>query len=130
MVFEANASVGGPLAVINLSGRVDGEAEAGLVAAYDRASAGSPLAILIDFSRVDFINSKGLALIVVLLRDSSRRGIRLAACGLTQHYIDIFEVTRLTEHVDVYPDVERARAALLSSAGSSSGRARAERLGA
>jgi anti-anti-sigma factor len=129
MSFEAQTGVCGPFAVLSLRGRIDGEAEAALVAAYDRAASGNPPAILIDFSQVGFINSKGLALIVVLLRDATRRGIRLAACGLTQHYIEIFEVTRLTEHVDVYPDIERARGALMPAEGRSFSRTTSERQG-
>ena len=55
-------------AVIELTGEVDGGAAAVLNAAYEQAVAdGEPGTVVLDFARVDYINSTGIALIVSVL---------------------------------------------------------------
>jgi hypothetical protein len=33
---------------------------------------------------------------------------RLLACNLSEHYMEIFDITRLSDFMSVYPDEERA----------------------
>lgn len=89
------------LAIIELRGEIDGLAEETLTAAYQGASQQSTPAILLDFSGVDYINSPGIALIVGLLARARGGGRRLLACGLSEHYIEIFALTRLVDFMTV-----------------------------
>ena len=55
-------------AVIELSGEVDGSAAPVLTDAYERAVTASPEnhdTVVLDFAAVDYINSTGIALIVI-----------------------------------------------------------------
>ena len=70
------------LAVIDLHGEFDGRAEAALEAAYARAEGQAPAAIALNFGGVDYMNSKGIALIVVLLRQATAAGRPLMASPL------------------------------------------------
>ena len=99
------------VATIDLCGDIDGGAEHVLTEAYYKAETQDPGAILLNFARVAYINSKGLALIVVLLRRATESGRRLLACGLSEHYREIFQITRLAEYISVYADEESALAA-------------------
>lgn len=115
--FEAHISHRQPrVVVIDLVGEINSFAEASLAAAYDEAEAHSPQAILLNFSKVDYINSTGIALIVTLLAKARKSHIRLLTCGLSDHYVEIFNITRLADFMAVYPDESSALAARVAEA--------------
>ncbi len=89
-----------------LSGRIDRDAEADLLAAFATAAEPDPARVVLDFRDTTYINSSGLAAIVALLADARQRGIGVAARGLTSHYRQLFEITRLTDLVEVEPAPE------------------------
>lgn len=92
------------VAVIELHGEINGSAEETLSQAYANAETQSPESILLNFSDVDYINSTGIALIVSLLAKARKAHIRLLTCGLSEHYVEIFNITRLADFMSVYPD--------------------------
>ena len=57
---------------------------------------------------MDYINSTGIALIVGLLARARAAKRRLLACGLSEHYVEIFAITRLADFISVLPDEESA----------------------
>jgi anti-anti-sigma factor len=89
------------MSIIDLRGEIDGTAEAMLSAAYDRAIAQEAPVILLNFHNVGYMNSSGIALIVKLLIQAQRSGRRLAACGLSDHFADIFQITRLSDYISI-----------------------------
>lgn len=107
--LEAQVHVQPNLAIIRLCGEIDAAAEGALTRAYDQATANNPPAVLLSFQDVGYMNSSGIALIVGLLIQAQRSGRGLAACGLTDHFAEIFRITRLSDYIDVYPDEECAK---------------------
>ena len=99
------------MAIIDLGGDVNAFAESGLEAAYTRAIAGDPTTILLNFESVGYINSTGIAVIVGLLAQARRSHRRVLVCGLTEHYREIFTITRLADFMTIYPDEAAAVAA-------------------
>ena len=95
-------------AVLDLRGEINGFGQETLDAAYTEAEKGDPEAILINFEGVDYINSTGIALIVGLLARARASKRRLLAYGLSDHYVEIFNITRLSDFVSVLPDEESA----------------------
>ena len=106
--FEAEVRAERGLAVVVLSGDIDRDAEAGLSAAY--VAAGEAGVILLDFSAVGYINSTGIALIVRFLADGRRDRREVRACGLSPHYAEIFELTRLSDYMRIFADAASASA--------------------
>jgi anti-anti-sigma factor len=96
------------VAVIDLMGEINGFVEEALNAAYAEAESNDPEAILLNFEKVDYINSTGIALIVGLLSKARVSQRRLVAYGLSDHYVEIFEITRLSDFMSVFPDEESA----------------------
>jgi anti-anti-sigma factor len=94
--------------VLDLRGEINGFAEEALNAAYAEAESNDPEAILLNFEKVDYINSTGIALIVGLLSKARVSQRRLVAYGLSDHYVEIFEITRLSDFMSVFPDEESA----------------------
>ena len=100
------------LAIVDLPARIDGSAEQTLNDAYAEASERGAGRVVLNFSGVDFLSSTGIALIVGLLARSRKDGKKISSCGLSDHYREIFEITRLSDFMRIYPD---ERAALAGS---------------
>ena len=96
------------LAVLDLGGDITSQAQEDLAAAYDKATEIDPSAVLLNFTAVSYINSTGIALLVGLLARARSENRRLLACGLTPHYTEIFQVTRLSDFMDIYEDEDGA----------------------
>ena len=96
------------VAVIDLHGEINGFAEAILNDAYAEAEGEHPDVILLNFADVDYINSTGIALIVSLMAKARTAGCRVVACSLSKHYEEIFQITRLSDFMTIYPDQNTA----------------------
>jgi anti-anti-sigma factor len=94
--------------VIDLTGDVNSDAESALNDAYARATAGGTDAVVLNFARADYINSTGIALIVGLLAQARARDVQITACGLSDHYREIFEITRLADFMTITDNEEGA----------------------
>ncbi len=104
---EIRAIKGG--VVLELSGDIDGTAAAGLSAAYERAVAASnPKVVLLDFTTTEYINSSGIALIVSVLAKARAEHRKVLASGLSDHYREIFEITRLSDFIELHRDLGAA----------------------
>jgi anti-anti-sigma factor len=94
--------------VLDLRGEINGFAQEALDVAYSEAESNDPEAILLNFEDVDYINSTGIALIVGLLAKARASHKRLLACNLSEHYVEIFNITRLSDFMSVFPDEQSA----------------------
>jgi anti-anti-sigma factor len=111
--FEATVRTLPRAAVISLRGGIDASAEQSLNSAYEEAESTEPEAILLDFAAAGYINSTGIALIVGVLARARKSHLRIMASGLSPHYRQVFEITRLTDFMDLYPDESAALAGLM-----------------
>ena len=100
------------LAVLDMGGDITSQAQDDLAAAYEEAMAIDPSAVLLNFKAVSYINSTGIALLVGILARARREHRKVLACGLTPHYVEIFQVTRLADFMDLFDNEEDAIAAL------------------
>jgi anti-anti-sigma factor len=93
---------------IILAGRLDRDGERTLADAYAAAETVPGAAVEVDFSDVDYINSTGIALVVRLLADARRDGRPVQARGLSEHYREIFRITRLSDLMTILDDGDAA----------------------
>ena len=90
--------------VLDLSGDLRADAREDLEAAYAEAAAREPQAVVLNLTEVEYMDSTGIALLVGLLARARRDGREISAYGLTDHYREIFAITRLSEFIHVYDD--------------------------
>ena len=64
--------------------------------------------MVLNFSGTEYINSTGIALIVGLLARARADGVECSACGLTDHYREIFEITRLADFMTITDNEDSA----------------------
>src|SRR5438270_10385970 len=102
--LEASVRHQNGAAIVDLRGEINAFAEEVLDRAYDDASRASESAVVLNFAAVDYINSTGIALIVGLLARARKSGLRLLTYGLSDHYVEIFKITRLADFMGIFPD--------------------------
>jgi len=95
---------GGSVAVVDIKGDVTAACEPVLMSAYEEASSGGAARVLLNFTGLEYMNSGGIGMLVTLLVRAGRQHQQLAACGLSEHYREIFELTRLDEAITIYID--------------------------
>lgn len=101
----------GPASILRIEGDITSASEADLMAAYGLASANGATAVILDFSKLEYMNSGGIGLLVTLLVRAQRGGVRLIATGLSEHYRQILSLTRLDEAIEIHDDQTTAMAA-------------------
>lgn len=101
MTLDYRAHRDGAAATLVLRGRIDGEAMGTLDTAYTTAVTPSTAVLHLDLTEVEYINSSGIALIVGLLSRARADGHRVTAAGLSDHYRHVFEITRLSDYIDL-----------------------------
>jgi anti-sigma B factor antagonist len=102
--LEATVAGNSAHAGITLRGQIDREADTAMAEAYAEAGALGSSVIEVDFAGVDYINSTGIALIVRLLADARRDHREVQARNLSEHYREIFRITRLADYVTLLDD--------------------------
>jgi anti-sigma B factor antagonist len=101
----------GPAAVLRIEGDITSASEGDLMAAYGLAVANGATAVILDFTKLAYMNSGGIGILVTLLVRARRGGGRLVATGLSDHYRQIFELTRLDEAIEIKDNEAAAVAA-------------------
>jgi anti-sigma B factor antagonist len=104
----------GPAPILRIEGDVTSASEGDLMAAYAAIADSGTKVVVLDFSQLAYMNSGGIGLLVTLLVRAQRGGVRLVATGLTDHYRQIFELTRLDEAIAIHDDEAAAVAATSS----------------
>jgi anti-anti-sigma factor len=108
--FEARVSSLDGGTVVVMTGTVNRTAKEALESAYEAATA-VPGRVLLDFRGVDYINSTGIAVIVGVLAMARAEDREVGAFGLTDHYREVFNITRLADFMTIYDDETAATVA-------------------
>lgn len=87
--------------IVRLAGTMNRGAKETLENVYEQAKE-SPGEIRFDFSEVDYINSTGIAVIVGVLAMAKADRRSIGAIGLSDHYREVFEITRLADFIHIY----------------------------
>jgi anti-sigma B factor antagonist len=102
---------GDQIRIIDVQGDLTAQSEDTLMNAYKEASQNDTRALILNFTGLDYMNSSGIGLLVTMLIRIQRQKQRLLAYGLTDHYQQIFELTRLNEAIGIYENEAAALAA-------------------
>jgi anti-sigma B factor antagonist len=70
-----------------------------------------PERIVIDLSRATYIDSSGLAALILAMKKVEAYGGRFFLTGLHETMRSIFEISRLDQIFQIFPDVDEALAA-------------------
>ena len=104
ITFDVRTDEVDGVVALRMSGDLNRTAHQQLEDAYTAAGSGT---VVLDFTNVNYINSTGIALVVGLLAKARAAGRSVRAFGLTDHYAQIFEITRIADFMAIY-DTETA----------------------
>ena len=99
------------VAIIDIQGEVNAAAENILMNAYNEAGGAALHAIILNFSKLEYMNSSGIGLLVTLLIRANRQKQHLLSFGLSDHYRQIFALTRLNDAIPIFDTEPEAVAA-------------------
>ncbi len=97
--------------VIDIEGEITATCEGGADGRLRAGRRERTRFIVLNFTGLEYMNSSGIGLLVTLLVRANRNRQQLLAFGLTEHYRQIFELTRLDEAIGIHDDEAAALAA-------------------
>lgn len=98
----------GNMMVCRLDGEVDVNSSPDLKKVFDKLIAKKTAKIVIDFSRVTYVDSSGLATLVEIFKNMKSYGGRMRLSGLASKIKSIFEITKLDKLFEIIADTEEA----------------------
>lgn len=105
------------VAILELNGKIMGVADAERlrVAIAPLVEAGRSK-ILLDFTRVPWMNSQGVGALMALVTSLRPRGGHVKLAGVNERVRSVLDVTRLSTHFEFYSSVDDALAAFAATA--------------
>lgn len=97
--------------VIDLEGEISTFSGDVLEQAYEQAVEGNFRTVIFNFTGLTYMNSFGIGMLVRLLIHARREGKNIVGYGLSDHYRQIFEITRLDQVIPLYENESIALAA-------------------
>ena len=98
--------------LMRFEGDITSFSEAALLGTYRGLPPEEHKSILLDFSKVEYINSSGIALIITMLREAFGTGQRIHCFGLSPHFKKVFEMVGLLKYTAIHADEGAALSAL------------------
>jgi anti-sigma B factor antagonist len=99
-------------ALIGLEGRLNAVSAPDLKKQLKRLAKRGRVYIVVDMSGVSFLDSSGLAALVSGLKAAREAGGTLKLAGVNEQARQVFEITRLDQVFELYPDRDAAVQAL------------------
>jgi anti-sigma B factor antagonist len=111
-VDQLTSPAGHPVAVLRFEGDIASTSKDAVLGAYQTLPKATTKLVLLDFTKVDYINSSGIALVIQLLIEASNSGQKVYAFGLSAHFTKVFTMVGITKYAELFPNQTDALAAL------------------
>lgn len=108
---KSNMSLPKEKNVLPLVGEIDLNVSARIASTFSEMIRKKPSRLVVDLSRVTYIDSSGLAVLIGAMQDVEEYGGKFALAGLHDDLRSIFETARVDQVFLTYPHVDAALAA-------------------
>ncbi len=96
--------------VLQLEGDVTAKTGKTIEDAYQKASTDGVKRIILLFNKENYINSGGIASLILIASESKKKDQKVFMTGISDHFQKIFEMTGLLKYINFYPTEEAALA--------------------
>lgn len=103
---------GHPVTVVRFEGEIAATSKDAVLGVYQRLPRESSKLILLDFSKVGYINSSGITLVIQLLMEAYQSARKIYAFGLSPHFTKVFTVAGITNYAGLFHSEAEALTAL------------------
>ena len=111
-IDQVTSPAGHPVTVLRFEGDIASTSKEAVLGAYQALPKSAVKLILLDFTKVDYINSSGIALVIQLLIEASNSSQKVYAFGLSPHFVKVFTMVGITKYAGLFPSQAEALAAL------------------
>ncbi len=101
-----------PVAVLRFEGDIASTSKEAVLGAYQARPKETTRLVLLDFTRVDYINSSGIALVIQMLIEAANSSQKVYAFGLSPHFTKVFTMVGITKYAGLFSTQTDALAAL------------------
>ncbi len=106
--MEISVTTKGSIAVMNLEGTLDTNSSPHAQKSLDELFDSGTLKILMNFTKVDFVTSAGLRVLLGTAQKLQKAGGELRVCNLNEQVMEIFEMSGFDEILNVYATEDEA----------------------
>jgi anti-sigma B factor antagonist len=107
-MLEVNAREQDGINIVEVSGRVVYETENDFRKAILDLISADKVKIVLNLSKLSYINSSGLGILINLLKTSQNKGGDIKLAGLQGELRELFSITSLDQIFSIYPTEEEA----------------------
>ncbi len=111
-VDQITSPAGHPVAVLRFEGDIASTSKDAVLGTYQGLPKQTTKLVLLDFTKVDYINSSGIALVIQMLIEAANAGQKVYAFGLSPHFTKVFTMVGITKYAGLFPGQNEAMAAL------------------
>lgn len=109
-VDQAKGADGGAIAVLRFSGDITSTSRDVIFGGYAEVPA-TTRRLVFDFSKVEYLNSSGIALVIELLMAANKADRKVQSFGLSPHFQKVFIMVGLNKYTHLQADEAAACAA-------------------
>jgi anti-anti-sigma factor len=111
-VEQLTSPAGHPVTVLRFEGDIASTSKDAVLGTYQELPKETAKLILLDFTKVDYINSSGIALVIQLMIEAANFGQKVYAFGLSSHFTKVFTMVGITKYAGLFANETEALAAL------------------
>lgn len=111
-VDQLTSPAGNAVTVLRFEGDIASTSKDAVLGAYQALPKDTAKLIMLDFTKVDYINSSGIALVIQLLIEAKGSGQKVVAVGLSPHFVKVFTMVGITKYAGLFPTQAEALAGL------------------
>jgi anti-anti-sigma factor len=111
-VEQLTSPAGHPVTVLRFEGDIASTSKDAVLGTFQALPKETVRLVLLDFSKVDYINSSGIALVIQMMIEASNSGQHIYAFGLSAHFTKVFTMVGITKYAGLFATQADALAAL------------------
>ena len=111
--FSVNTELRVPTGILQMQGDLTHAAEKKLSNAFEKATKAGVTSVILDFTRVEYINSAGMSIIISMLTSAQNSKQEISACSLSKHFQKIFDMVGLLKYIRHYATLDDALTAVI-----------------
>jgi anti-anti-sigma factor len=111
-VDQVTSPAGHPVAVLRFEGDIASTSKDAVLGTYQALPKETTKLILLDFSKVEYINSSGIALVIQLMIEAANAGQKVYAFGLSAHFTKVFTMVGITKYAGLFATQAEALSAV------------------
>jgi len=109
---QLTSPAGLPVTALRFVGDISSTSKEAVLGAYQELSKEKVKLVLLDFTKVEYINSSGIALIIQMLIEAMGAGQKVRAFGLSAHFNKVFTMVGIPKYAALFASETEALAGL------------------